>query len=149
MEPHVMDAHLDETPQPRFGHQLVDVALAHAGGDANQQPMAPALLEPRERLVEDVQSAAPLVAHDLGPLDADERRDVAEPPELARHLVGDELTVREDLEVAVWMRSEELQQLGMRERLAPEDAEVTVTVLLGVADDAAEILERDSLRRRL
>ena len=49
--------------------------------------------------------AAALVADDLRALDADERRGVAEAAQLRGDLVGDELAVGEDLEVAVRMRA--------------------------------------------
>ena len=102
---------------------------------------------PVERLGQHLHPAAALVADDLRALDADERRDVAEPRQLARDLVGDELAVREDLEVAVGMRREQIEQLRMQERLAAEDAEVGVAVRLRVADDAVQLVERQLLRR--
>ena len=43
------------------------------------------------------------------------------------------------------MVTEDLQQLGMKERLAAEDAEVAVAVLLRVADNAIQILAREPL----
>ena len=147
VEPDVVDAHLDQPAQPGFGHEL-DVGLADARGDADEQPVAAAGLEARSVLVSTCSPAAALVADDLGAFDADERRDVAEPRELARDLVGDELPVGEDLEVAVGMRGEEIEQLRMQERLAAEDAEVGVAVRLGVADDAVQLVERELLRGR-
>ena len=44
----------------------------------------------------------------------------------ARDLVGDELAVGEDLEVAVGVRCEHVEQLRVHERLAAEDAEEAV-----------------------
>ena len=49
VEPGVVDAHVDQTPQPGLGHKI-DVGLADAGGDADDQPVAAAVLEARERL---------------------------------------------------------------------------------------------------
>ena len=94
-------------------------------------------------------AAAPFVADDLGPFDADERGDVAEPRQLARDVVGDQLAVGEDLEIAVRMRGEDIEELRMQERLAAQDAEVAVAVRLGVADDAIQLFQRELLRRRL
>ena len=37
VEPRIHDAHLDEIVDPLFGHKIVDVCLAHAGADADQQ----------------------------------------------------------------------------------------------------------------
>ena len=38
VKPDVVDAHVDQSPQPGFRHQVVDVGLADAGGDAGDQP---------------------------------------------------------------------------------------------------------------
>ena len=73
--------------------------------------------------VEHVLVAAALVAHGAGAFDADQRRGVAELPQRARDLLGDELAVGEDLEIAVRMLREEVEQLRVHERLAAEDAE--------------------------
>src|SRR6266849_6857634 len=47
------------------------------------------------------------------------------------------------------MRGEELQQLGVQERLAPQDSEIAVAVLLGVTDDPIQILKGEPPGRRL
>ena len=84
-------------------------------------------------LAEHALAAAALVADDLVPFDADERRDVAELAELLRHFVGDEVAVGEDLEVAIAVAAEDLQDLRVHERLAAEDAEERVAHRLGFA----------------
>ena len=66
----------------------------------------------------------------------------------SRDLVGDQLTVGEDLEVAVRVSGEQIEELGMQKRLAAENAEVGVAVSLGVADDPIELVERHFLGRR-
>ena len=68
--------------------------------------------------------------------------------ERAGDVVGDQLAVGEDLEVAVGVRREQVEQLRVHERLAAENAEVGVAVRLGVADDAIQLVERELLRRR-
>ena len=80
--------------------------------------------------------AAALVADDLVALDADERRDVAELAHPFGRLVGDELAVGEDLEVAIGMLGEHVEQLRVHERLAADDAEEDVAHLLGFARSA-------------
>ena len=45
------------------------------------------------------------------------------------HLVGDELAVGEDLEVAIGMRGQDVEQVRVHERLAAEDAEEAVAHL--------------------
>ena len=81
VEPDVVHAHRDQPAQPGFGHQI-DVGLADAGGDADEQAVAPAGLEAFERLGQHLGPAAALVADDLRAFDAEERRDVAEPRQL-------------------------------------------------------------------
>ena len=101
---------------------------------------------PLSVLVRTCVAAAAFVADDFGAFDAEERRDVAEARQLASDLVGDELSVREDLEVAVGMGREQVEQLRMEERLATQNAEVGVPVRLGVVDDPVQLLERHLLR---
>ena len=64
----------------------------------------------------------------------------------ARDFVGDELAVGEDLEIAVRMRREQIEQLRVHERLAAEDAEERVPVRLRVGDRAVQRLEIDLSR---
>ena len=54
VEPGIVHAEVDEPPQPRLLHEVVDVGLAHARGHAGDQPVAGAGLEPGQRLVEHV-----------------------------------------------------------------------------------------------
>jgi hypothetical protein len=75
-----------------------------------------------------------LVADALGSFNADERRRVPEPSQLAGDLVGDELSVGEDLEVAIRMLAQDLQQLRVHERLSAEDPEKAVAAALRVTD---------------
>ena len=62
-------------------------------------------------------------------LDADERRDVAELPHPLRLLGRDEVAVGEDLEVAVGVLGEHVEQVRVHERLAADDAEEDVAHL--------------------
>ncbi len=89
--------------------------------------------------------AAALVADDLVALDADERRHVAELPQASGLVVGDELAVGEDLEVAVGMRGEHVEQVRVHERLAADDAEEDVAHLLGFADQLVQRLRLNDL----
>ena len=57
-------------------------------------------------------------------------------PQLGRGLVVEEVPVGEDLEVAVGVRLEQLEDLRVHEGLAAEEAEEAVAVLLGVRDQA-------------
>ena len=107
--------------------------------------MTAAVLQPCKRFVEHVEPSTAHIADALGSFETDERSDVTEPAQLAGDGVCNELAVRKDLEVAIGMVTEELQQLGMKERLTAEDAEVAVSVLLRVADDAVQILQGEPL----
>src|SRR5262245_1927387 len=105
-------------------------------------------MQPGHRLAEHIGPAAPLVADNLRPLDADQRRDVAHPPQALRLLVGDELAVGKDLEVAIRMRFEQLEELRMHERLAADDAEEDVAHLLRFAHELVKRLRRHRLHLR-
>src|ERR1043166_8330976 len=149
MKPNVVDTHLNQPPQPALADQIVDVCLAHTGGDSQNQPVTPAVLKASQRLAENAQTPPPLVADDLRAFDTDERRDVADPPQVPSDLIGDQLAVGENLEVAIGVRGEDFQQLWMQERLASQNAEVAVAMPLGIIQDAVHVLERDAFSRRV
>src|SRR4029453_3317089 len=109
VEPGVMDAHFDQAPQPGLRRQLIDIALADAGGHARDEAIAAAILDSFETLVEDVEPAAALIADDLRPFHADERRHIPDLAKLARYLIGDELAIGKDLEIAVRMGGEDVE----------------------------------------
>src|SRR5262249_9057422 len=136
VKPRVMYAHLDQTAQPAFRHQLVDIALAYAGGHAGDQAIAAAVLDSLQALAEDVEPAAALVADDFHAFDADQRRHIPDLAQLARNFIRDELAVREDLKIAVRMGGENIEQLGMKERLTAQDPKVAVAVRLRVVEKA-------------
>ena len=148
VEPRIHHAHFNEAVEPSFVDEIVNVRLANARADTRQHLVLEAVLQALHRLGEDIRTAAPFVADDLGPLDADERRDVAELSQFGGDLVGDEVAVREDLEVAVGMRCENLQQLRVHERLAADDAEEAVASLLGLGEQPVHRVEVDRLLLR-
>ena len=82
VEPGVHHAHLDQPVEPLLAEQ-VDVRLAEAGADAGEHLVLQAVLQALHRLAEHAVPAAALVADDLVPFDADQRRDVAELAQLA------------------------------------------------------------------
>ena len=144
-----MHTHPDQAAQPGLLHEVVDVRLADAGCHPGHQPVPRACLEAGDRPVEDAGAAATLVAHDGGPLDADERRDVPQAAQLGGLRVVDQVAVGEELEVAVRVCGEEVKQLRVHQRLAPEDAEVAVAVRLRVADDPIQLVKFNLAARRL
>ena len=133
VKPGVHHAHLDQPVEPLFAEQ-VEVRLAEAGADAGHHLVLQAVLQALHRLAEHARAAAALVADDLVPFDADQRRDVAELAELLGDFVGDEVAVGEDLKVAVAVAAEDFQHLRVHERLAAEDAEERVAHRLGFGD---------------
>ncbi len=142
-----MDAHRDQLPQPALRNQL-DIALADTGRSADNELVAAAILQPGQCPVVHVQLAAALVADNFVAFDADQRRNVAQPAQLARHRIGDQLAVREHLEIAVAMRGEDIEQLRMHERLAAQDTEIAIAVLLCVLHDPVHVRQRDPLSWR-
>src|SRR5207237_112550 len=86
-----------------------------------------------------------LIADDLVALDADERRDVAEPAQMLGPVLADELAVGEDLKVAIRVRLEQLKELGVHEGLAADDAEEDIAHGAGLADHAMERGRRHGL----
>ena len=62
-----------------------------------------------------------------------------------RLLVGDEVAVGEDLEVAVGVLGEHVEQVRVHERLAADDAEEDVAHRLGFADQLVERVGLDRL----
>ena len=70
VKPRVMDADVDQLRSHASVKSVVDVGLANARGDAGQQPLAQAVLEPAQRPLEHVAIPPPLVAHDLVAFDA-------------------------------------------------------------------------------
>src|SRR5262249_16089583 len=146
-KPRVMDAHLYQTSQPAFRYEFIDISLADAGRQADQELVSTACLQPRHRFVQDVRPAAALVADRRGAFDANQRRDVAHLSYTGRDLIRDQLAVSENLKVAARMRGKEVEQFGVQKRFAAEDAEITVAVFPGVVNDPVQIVERQTFRR--
>jgi hypothetical protein len=142
-----MDAHVDEFAQPGFGEQVVDVRFAKAGGHAGEDFGVEAVLQAAQRAGEHVLVATAFVADDLGAFDADERRDIAELAHVGGGLLGDHLAVGEDLEVGVRVHREKVEQLGMHEGLAAEDAEERIPAPFGIVHDLVQLVEVERLAR--
>ncbi len=134
VKPGVHHAHFDEPIEPLFGEQVVDVRLAEARANAGHYAVLQAVFDALHRLAPHAAAAAALVGNDFVAFDAHERRDVAHAAHPGRHFVGDELSVGKDLEVAVGMLFENVEQLGVHERLAAQDAEEGVAHRLGFVD---------------
>lgn len=147
VEPRIMDPHVNQSLEPLFADQI-DVGFAHTGGNANDQSIVDAILYTGERLVEHVLGTATFIADDVGPLDTDQRCGVTHASQSFGYLVGDQLAIGKDLEVAIGMLPEHFKQIWMHERFTTENPEVAVPMLLGIQDQSVEILLADHLSRR-
>src|SRR5205085_88008 len=109
----------------------VEVRLADAGADAGEQLVVQAIPDALHRLGQNAVAATALIADDLAPFDADERRDVAELAHFLGAFIGDEMPVGEYLKIAIRMRREQIEKLRVHERLTADDAEEDVPHRLG------------------
>jgi hypothetical protein len=106
-----------------------------------RRPCVEAILKAAHRSAKDLFLPAAFVADDLASLDGDQRGGVAETAQALGDFLGDELSVGEDLEVAVGMSGKDIEQLRVHERFAAEQAEEGVAVRLRVADEAIHRIE--------
>ena len=134
VEPGVKHAHLNEIVDPLFRDEVVDVGLADARADAREDFVVQAVLKALHRRTQHAVFASPFVADDFRALDADQRRDVPAFAEPFSNLVGNEVAIGEDLEVAVRVSFENVEQVGVHERLATDDAEKDIPHCAGFAD---------------
>ena len=139
-----MDPHADELLEPLLADQIV-VRFAHARGDPNNQLVLDGRLQSQQRLVVNILRSATLVADQIGPFDADQRRGIARLTQPTRNLVRDQLAIGEDLKVTILVCLDHIEQVRMHERLATENPKIAVPVLLRVGDDPVEIVFADHL----
>ena len=105
-------------------------------------------LQTLQRFLIDILGSATSIADDFGSLDADQWCGIPSLAQPSSNLVIDQLSVGEDLEVAIRMLIEYVEQMRVHERLATEDPKVAIAMLFGVIDDSVEILFADHLSRR-
>ena len=134
--PNVVNAAIDEFLQPLPREKLVDVRLANARGHTGQKPGPQTMFQPAHRFVEHVLFSTALITDNFTTFDANERGGISQPAEFRGDFFRDELAIGENLKVAVGMRREQLEQLGMHERLAAQNAKESVPVLLRIGDRA-------------
>ena len=149
MKPGIVHAHVDQPPEPLLGEHRVDIGAAEARCHARDQSSLEAEFEAAERPVENLTVPATNIARRRVTLDAHQRRGVAESLEAAGHLGRDQLAVGEDLEVAVGVGGQQVEQPRVEEWLAPKQSEEHVAVRLRVTDECIERLERHHRPRRL
>jgi len=141
--PHIVNTTLDQRVHPVLSNKIVDVRLTNTGRDAHDQLVANTGVDARERLVVNAKSPATLIAHEFGPLDANQRRRVSRLAKFRSHLIVDKVPIREYLEVAIAVFIQYLEQLWMHERFAAEDSEEAVAMFLGVDDELVNVCERE------
>ena len=102
--------------------------------DARHDFVVETVLQSSHRGREYTRFAAALIADNFGPLNADQRSHVAAFPKALGDLIGNKVSVGEDLKVNVRMRFENFEQLFVHERLAAQQAEKRVAHFLGRRD---------------
>ena len=143
--PGVMNAHVDEFLQPLAAEQIINVGLAEARGHAGQQFGIEAVLQATQGAVEHVFIAAPLVTDGAVAFHTDQRCGIAEFAQRVGRFLGDELTVGENLKVAVRMHGQKVEQLRVHEGFPAKHAKEGVAVAFGVIHDLVQIVEFDRL----
>lgn len=145
--PSIVYPEVDELVEPRFTEQVIDIRPAKTCGYAGEKLGIETMLQTAQGSIEYILVAATFVAHRARALDTHERCGIAELAQGLRGLLGDELTVRENLKIGVGMLRDQIEQLGMHEGLAAEDAEEAVAVRFGIVDRAIERIEIDGIAR--
>lgn len=140
--PSVVHAAFNQGAEPIFRQAGIDIGLAETGRDACQHPIAQAGIQSAQRSGVNVLVAPAFVTDDRIAFDADERCDIAQLPHFSGHFIGDKLAIGENLKVAIWMFSEEIEQLRMHEWLASEHAKKGIAARLGLIDEAVQISQR-------
>ena len=145
--PRVVDAPVDQAVQPFFREEIVNIGLAEAGGHASEEFLIEAVSKAAQSAAEDVFAAAAEVADMTGAFDADQGGAVPELAQFFGHFFGDHLAVGEDLEIAVRMLRQEVEEAGVEEGLAAEHSEEAVPMGAGIIDEAVQLVEFDHIAR--
>ena len=136
MKPCVENSHFHKPIDPGFGQQMIDVGLGKAGANSRHHIVLQAVLDAGQSLTVNSGPTTSLVTDDFIAFHADEWCDVAQFEQSSSFLVGDELTVRKDLEVAVRMAFQNLKEFRVHERFAAHDSEERIAVLLRFIDQS-------------
>ena len=97
------------------------------------------------RAVENLLFATPLVTDDLVAFDTDQRRDVAQLPDPLGDFRRDEVAVGEDLEVAVGVFGQDVEQFGVHERFPAHDPEEGIAHFARLVDQPVHASRLDLL----
>lgn len=141
--PDVVNPLLDELAEPRFGEEFLDIGLADAGGDAGEESGPQGGFEAAEGALEDVDVASTFVTDDFVAFDGDERGCVPDFGEARGNFVSDALSVREDLEIAIGVTGQDVEEAGVEEGFAAEDAKEAISFAFGVGDEAVHLVRGD------
>ena len=131
MKPNIHYTQFDQTINPVFPYQVIDVGLTDAGCNTCQKLVTDAVLKTGHSLGEHLRFASSLVAYDFISFNANQRRHIAQFAQFPRHRVSDEMTIRENLKISVRVMRENLQQLWMHKGFATKNAKKAVSQLLG------------------
>ena len=119
--------------------------MAKARADASQHLVVQTVLDSLHRFTEHFFAATTLVADDLAPLDADERRDIAQLSQAFGGVIRDELAVCENLKVRVGMSCQDVKHLAVHERLAAKNAKERVAHPFSFVDHPVHRVQIDRL----
>src|SRR3954465_6422033 len=107
-----------------------------------------AILQPAQCLVENILLSSSIIARDFAPLDAHQWGGIPNLSQTGCNLLSDELAVRKKLEITIRMCRQDIEQLGMHERLPAEQTEKSVPMFFGIRDRSIQRLEIDRVLLR-
>ena len=138
MEPSVHHSHFDQSIDPRFLQQVFVVGLAKTGADAGENFLIEAILKSLHGLIQNTRPSTALITNAVGTFDTDQRGDVTAPTKSCCDFGGDEMTVRKNLEVGVWVCLEDFEDLFVHERFTAEQPEERVAHPLGLINHSVK-----------
>ena len=141
MVPHIEHPQFDQPIDPSLVHEVIQVGFADARADSCDDFVSHTVFNALHCFVEHSCTATALVADNFAALNAHQRCDVPTPAQLCRHMVGDEVPVGEDLEIAIGMSAEDLQDVSVHEGFSTDDAKEVVTLLIGFANNSGQRFE--------
>ncbi len=118
----------------------MEVAAADASAHAGEQTGFQSVAQTLQSLAQDTGPSSADVGDALGPLHRNQRGDVAQLIHAAGALRRQEVAIGENLEVAIGVLREHVEEVGMHERFAPDNAEKHIPHRSGFTDEAVEHL---------
>jgi hypothetical protein len=124
VEPAIHHSHVNEAVDPFLIEHFCEIIGAEAGADTGEEPVIEAIPDAFHSFGEDPGFAPADIAGDFRSFDRYKWGDIAHAAHLSGLLVGDELAISENLEVAIGMPLKQVKQVGVQEGLAAKQAEL-------------------------